>query len=173
MMKFFASLVLSLSAVSLSAQTIQVEYNKNKDMSAYKTYQMGEAEIITPEDKRLLEEAKTREVVNRSIELELKGRGLQRVDSAGQLVVSYIIGSMQRSSVFDAGRLGSNTPPAVMQDYSEGNFIIDLNDRSGNLIWRVNAVTTFTTSNLEAQIDQVLSKGFKKFPNIPKTKKKK
>ena len=79
---------------------------------------------------------------------------------------------MERSSIFDAGRLGG-TPPAIMQDYNEGSFIIDLNDRSGNLIWRINAVTSFTETNVKSQVDAVLSKGFKKFPNKPKTKGKK
>ena len=146
-------------------------------MTAYKTYQFGEAEVITPKDKRILDEAKTRAIVNSAIELELKERGLQRVDSNAHLVVSYIIGSMDRSSVYNAGPLGGTpgvqSQGAEMRDYSEGSFIIDLNDRSNNLIWRVNAVSNFTEANLLNQIDQVLEKGFKKFPNKPKTKGKK
>ncbi len=171
-MKFVFLLMLITTFGDLRAQTIEVEYNKNKDMSAYKTYQFGEAEVITPKEKRIFDEAKTRSIVNSSIELELESRGLQRVDSNAHLVVSYIIGSMDRSSVFDAGRLGGSAPSA-MQDYHEGSFIIDLNDRSGNLIWRINAVTSFTEASIKTQIDQVLEKGFKKFPNKPKTKNKK
>jgi len=155
----------------LNAQTIEVEYNKNKDMTAYKTFQFGEMEIITPKEKQRMDEGKTRAIVNEALELELKNRGLMRVDSNAHLVLSYIIGSMERSSIFDAGRLGG-TPPAVMQDYNEGSFVIDLNDRSNNLIWRVNAVSTFTDSNLSAQVEQIIAKGFKKFPNKPKGKKK-
>ena len=171
-MKFVCSTILCIAFGSLSAQTIQVEYNKNKDMTAYRTFQFGEAEIITPKEKRIYDEVKTHSIVSSAIELELNDRGLQRVDSNAHLVVSYIIGSMERSSVFDAGRLGG-TPPAAMQDYNEGSFIIDLNDRSNNLIWRINAVSAFTESNIQSQIDQILQKGFKKFPNKPKTKGKK
>jgi len=171
-MKVVFFLIILCTFSDLRAQTIQVEYNKNKDMSAYKNFQFGEAEVITPKEKRIYDEEKTQGIVNNSIELELKGRGLVRQDSNAHLIVSYIIGSMDRSSIFDAGRLGG-TPPATMQDYNEGSFIIDLNDRSGNLIWRINAVTSFTEANVKSQIDAVLSKGFKKFPNKPKTKGKK
>ena len=164
-----------ISIAELSAQTIEVEYNKKKDMSAYKTYQLGEAEIITPKDKQSSNEAKTRILVSNLIELELKQKGLQRVDSNAQLVVSYIIGSMERSSVYNAGPLGGTpgvqSQGAVMQDYNESSFIVDLNDRGNNLIWRINAVTNFTEDNLERQVDVILQKGFKKFPNKPKVKK--
>ena len=140
-------------------------------MTGYKTFQFGEMEIITPKDKQRMDEEKTRAIVNEILEFELKKKGLQKVDSNAHLVLSYIIGSMERSSIFDAGRLGG-TPPSVMQDYNEGNLVIDLNDRSNNLIWRVNAVTTFTDANMSSQIEQIIGKGFKKFPNKPKGKKK-
>ena len=108
---------------------------------------------------------------------ELNARGLTRVDSNAHLVVSYVIGSMERSAVYNAGPLGGTpgviSSGAVMQDYREGSFIIDLNDRSNNLIWRVNAVSTFSEANVDAQMAVVLEKGFKKFPNKPKVKKSK
>ena len=81
---------------------------------------------------------------------------------------------MERSSVYSVGPLGG-TPGVesnrmMMQDYSEGSFIIDLNDRSNNLIWRINAISNFAGANIEPQVEQVLTKGFKKFPNKPKAK---
>ena len=176
-MKLILAFLLFIPAIVLNAQSIEVEYDKKKDMSAYKTFQFGEVEIITPKDKRIFDETKTRAIANDVIERELIERGLQRVDSNAHLIVSYIIGSMERSSVYNAGPLGG-TPGvepsgATMRDYNEGSFIIDLNDRGGNLIWRVNAVTTFTEANLLPQIDQMVDTGFKKFPNKLKTKKSK
>lgn len=176
-MKIVLTILLYVAAMDLHAQSIEVEYDKKKDMSAYKTFQFGEQEIITPKDKRILDEAKTRKIANDAIERELIERGLQRADSNAHLIVSYVIGSMERSSVYNAGPLGG-TPGversgATMRDYNEGSFIIDLNDRGGNLIWRVNAVTTFTQASLLSQIDQTVNTGFKKFPNKPKTKKSK
>ncbi len=176
-MKMVLTILLYVAVIGLHAQSIEVEYDKKKDMSAYKTFQFGEQEVITPKDKRILDEAKTRKIANDAIERELIERGLQRLDSNAHLIVSYVIGSMERSSVYNAGPLGG-TPGvesrgATMRDYNEGSFIIDLNDRGGNLIWRVNAVTTFTQASLLAQIDQTVDTGFKRFPNKPKTKKSK
>lgn len=176
-MKFILITLLCIASIDISAQTIEVEYDKKKDMTAYKTYQIGETEIITPNDRRLSDEAKTKAAVQEVIVKELNARGLTRVDSNAHLVVSYVIGSMERSSVYNAGPLGGTpgviSSGAVMQDYREGSFIIDLNDRSNNLIWRVNAVSTFTEANVDAQMAVVLEKGFKKFPNKPKVKKSK
>ncbi|MBK5278101.1 MAG: DUF4136 domain-containing protein [Bacteroidia bacterium] len=176
-MKFILSIFLFAAVFDLSAQSIEVEYDKKKDMSAYKTFQFGEAEVITPKDKRVFDEAKTRAIANGAIERELKERGLQRVDSNAHLIVSYIIGSMERSSVYNAGPLGGTpgvvSSGATMRDYNEGSFIIDLNDRSGNLIWRVNAVSNFTEANMQVQLEQTVDTGFRKFPNKPKTKKSK
>ena len=142
-----------------------------------KSPEFGETEIITPKDKRIFDEAKTQAIANDAIERELKERGLQRVDSNAHLIVSYIIGSMERSSVYNAGPLGGTpgveSTGAIMRDYNEGSFIIDLNDRSNNLIWRVNAISNFTEANIQAQIDQTVDAGFRKFPNKPKTKKSK
>ena len=176
-MKFILITLLFIGSIDLSAQTIEVEYDKKKDMTAYKTYQIGESEIITPNDRRLRDEAKTKAAVKEVIVKELNARGLTRVDSNAHLVVSYVIGSMERSAVYNAGPLGGTpgviSSGAVMQDYREGSFIIDLNDRSNNLIWRVNAVSTFSEANVDAQMALVLEKGFKKFPNKPKVKKSK
>ncbi|MEK6782500.1 MAG: DUF4136 domain-containing protein [Bacteroidota bacterium] len=176
-MKLIAGFLLFISITDLSAQTIEVEYDKKKDMSAYKTYQFGEAEVITPKDKRIFDESKTRAIVNDAIERELKDRGLQRIDSNAHLIVSYIIGSMERTSIYNAGPLGGpagvESRGAVTQDYDEASFIIDLNDRSNNLIWRVNAVTSFTQANMLGLIDQILDTGFRRFPNKPKIKKSK
>lgn len=174
-MKFILIALLCIASLDLSAQIIEVEYDKKKDMTAYKTYQFGETEIITPNDRRLRDEAKTIASVNEVIVKELKERGLTHVDSNAHLVVSYVIGSMERSSVYNTGPLGGTSgvisSGAVMQDYSEGSFIIDLNDKSNNLIWRINAVSNFTEDNVDVQMAQVVEKGFKKFPNKPKVKK--
>lgn len=176
-MKLILAFLLFIWAIVLNAQSIEVEYDKKKDMSAYKTFQFGEQEIITPKEKRIFDEAKTRAIANDAIERELIERGLQRVDSNAHLIVSYVIGSMERSSVYNAGPLGGTpgveSSGATMRDYSEGSFIIDLNDRGGNLVWRVNAVTNFTETNLLALIDQTVDTGFRKFPNKPKAKKSK
>lgn len=176
-MRVILKSLLFLLTVDLNAQSIEVEFDKNKDMSGYRTFQFGEMEIITPKDKRIYDKARTQAIVNEAIIDKLKERGLQQVDSNAHLIVSYVIGSMQRSSTYNAGPFGGtpgmDTRSLVTQDYNEGSLIIDLNDVSDHLIWRVNAVTDFTQSNAKSLVDQVVSKGFRKFPNRVKSKKNK
>jgi hypothetical protein len=57
-MKLILTFLLFIPIIVLNAQSIEVEYDKKKDMSAYKTFQFGEQEIITPKEKRIFDESK-------------------------------------------------------------------------------------------------------------------
>jgi hypothetical protein len=59
-----------------------------------------------------------------------------------------------------------------MYEYRQTSLIIDLNDRSNNLIWRINSTTNMTSEEGERMIDAIVEKGFKKFGKAPKRKKK-
>src|SRR3954467_4903541 len=99
-------LVLFLLAVnfSLSAQGLKVEYDKNHDFTQYKTFAFGEGEIITPQDERTVKDETIHEWVKKSIEEELKEKGLTLTDSSSSdLVVSYAIGSLERRDVEQLG----------------------------------------------------------------------
>ena len=159
-----------------SAQEVKVTFDKTKDMSGYKTFQFGETEVITPKDQRIMDEKQLREKVNKIIIEELTEKKLERLDSNAQLVVSYIIGAVERSDIYSAGPLGG-TPGqinagAVVEDFKEGTFVVDLNDRSNYLVWRINSTIRYSASETIRQVEQVVDKGFKKFPNKPKVKKK-
>ncbi len=159
------------------AQDIKVEYDKNRDLSRYKTFSFGEGEIITPKDQQQVNPAELKKMVQSSIAEELREKGLQKIDSTavGDLVASFVVGSLARSDFEQLGPLGmtpNNSSQSWSRDFNMGSLIIDLNDRSNHLIWRVNATTTNTT-NAQSMIDQVVSKGFKKFSLKPKKVKKK
>lgn len=160
-----------------NAQSIEVTFDKTKDMSGYKTFRIGESEVTTPADMRVLDEKELRGKVDEIITQELKEKGLQRVDSNAQLVVSFIIGYLERSGVYNAGPLGGTpgevSSGAVMKDYNEGSFVVDLNDKSNNLIWRINSIIQYSATVTVQQVEQVVDKGFRKFPNKPKKKGKK
>ncbi len=158
------------------AQDINVEYDKTRDLSRYKTFRIGGGEVITPEDQRQVESAALKKLVISAIEKELIAKGLQQVDSMGDLVASYVVGSDRRSDLEQLGP-GGMMPGVDSQtwsrDYRMGSLIIDLNDRSNNLIWRVNATTTESSNDAKRMIDQVVAAGFKKFSLKPKKVKKK
>jgi Domain of unknown function (DUF4136) len=169
---FFLTLFLSESI----GQDINVEYDKNRDLSRYKTFTMGSGEIITPKDRRTGNEVNLHKWVKDAIVEELKEKGLTQVDSAGDLLATYLVGTQQRRDVSQLGPLGvspDNSSQTWSRDYTMGNLIIDLNDRSKNLIWRINATTGAANMDIHVLIEQVVSAGFKKFSLKPKKVKKK
>jgi hypothetical protein len=176
-MRLFGLIVLVSLFGKVGAQSIDVTFDKAKDMTGYKTFSFGETEVITPKDMRTIDPGKLKENVNTIITRELTGKGLQRVDTTAQLVVSYIIGYLERSDVYTAGPLGG-TPNAVpgsgsvVTDMKEGTFVVDLEDRSDNLIWRITSVIRYSNTETLRQVEEVVAKGFKKFPNKVKKKKK-
>lgn len=161
---------------SLQAQEIKVDYDKNRDFSKYKTFRFGEGEIITPKDQRQTSDEEIKKWVTTAITYELESKGLHRVDSAADLIVSYAVGTLARSDMGDVGPMGL-TPGSMdrtyMRDYRQGSFIIDLNDRNNFRVWRVNSTSDMTGPSGDRIVEQVVQKGFKKYPKPAKEKKKK
>ena len=159
-----------------SAQNVEAEYDKNHDFSHYKTFRMGESEIITPKDQVQPNEVSLQKIVQDEIIEELKEKGLQQVDSAADLVVSFVAGSQQRHDMGNVGPLGltpGSTSQTWQRDFTMESLIIDLNDKNNNLVWRVNASTTASASDMKSLVDSIVAAGFKKFSLKPKKVKKK
>lgn len=171
MRKSFISLLILVGTADCFAQDISAEYDKNRDFTIYKTFSMGEAEIITPKDQRKVDDAKIHGWVQNAIQSELTDKGLTKVDTLGDLTVSYIIGSLERSGLSSSGTGGIGAG-VVMSDYEQSSFVIDMNDRNNFLVWRVNGVTSTNSPNAMSMIEEVVAKGFKKFSIKPKKKKK-
>lgn len=148
-----------------------MEYDKNKDFTVYKSFSLGEGEIITPKDQRKVSDEQVHKWVREAISEELTEKGLTQLDTLGDLTVSYIIGSLERSDLRSntAGGIGAGV---VMNDYEQSSLVIDMNDRQNFLVWRINGVTSTTAPNANTIIDEVVAKGFKKFSIKPKKKKK-
>lgn len=170
-------LFMFLATFQLSAQDIQVEYNKERDLTKYKTFSLGEGEIITPKDRRTAGDEKMHKWIRDAVSSELKDKGLEQLDSLGDLVVTYVIGSLSRSDLQNLGPMGE-TPGAGAssqiwsRDYQQSSLIIDLNDKENALVWRINAVTNTSSQNAYTIIEEVVAKGFKKFSIKTKKKKK-
>lgn len=171
MRKLFISLLFIPAATGVFAQDIETEYDKNRDFTIYKTFALGEGEIITPKDQRKVSDEQLHKWVREAISEELKEKGLVQLDSLADLTVSYIIGSLERSDLRSnsAGGIGAGVE---MSDYEQSSFVIDMNDRNNFLIWRVSGVTSTGSPNAVTMIDEVVAKGFKKFSIKPKKKKK-
>jgi hypothetical protein len=171
MRKSFISLLILVGIADCFAQDISAEYDKNRDFTIYKTFSIGEAEIITPKDQRKVGDEQVHKWVQGAIIAELTDKGLTHTDTLGDLTVSYIIGSLERSNLESSGTGGLGAG-VVTRDYEQSSFVIDMNDRNDFLIWRVNGVTSTNSPNAQAMIEEVVAKGFKKFSIKPKKKKK-
>ena len=172
----FSPLTLFLLCVTrLSAQDIEAEYDKNRDYSIYKTFSLGESEVITPQDQRQIDAESLTKWVKEAIAEELKEKGLTQVDSAADLVASFVIGTQAKSESSPLGAFGltpGSNDQTWSRDYRMASVIIDLNDKRNSLIWRINATATVISTDYQKQIEQIVGAGFKKFSLKPKKKKK-
>jgi hypothetical protein len=170
------TLIAILLATNLAwGQEIKVEYDKDRDYTQYKTFRFGEGELVTPKDQRQVSAEQVDKWVKESMTKELELKGLKRVDSLADLVISYVVGTLARSDAGDVGPLGL-TPGSMertyMKDYRQGNMVIDLNDKRDIKVWRVNATMEMSSTNAEKMINQVVQRGFKKFPKSKEKPKK-
>lgn len=176
-MKFLTIIFFLLIGMSLHAQEIKVEYDKNRDFTKYQTFAFGESEITTPKDERVIDEKMLNSWVKNSITKELEEKGLRKSDSTGDLIVSYIVGAVELSETGDLGPFGGTPGIESNRHYTnsfrQGNLVIDLNDKSDFLIWRVNAQAVNMSPQAERYINEVVAKGFRKFSIKPKKSKKK
>jgi hypothetical protein len=167
-----------LFLVSLDAwsQSIEVEYDKKRDFTIYKTFRFGESQITTPADQKQIKDEVLNRWIVQGITRELEMKGLTKSDSSADLVVSYVEGTLARTDNQALGPLaltpGTNPDRNFRFEYRQSTLIIDLNDRSGNLIWRINSTTNMTSAEAERTIDAVIERGFKKFAKTHKKKKK-
>src|SRR5258706_2883943 len=171
-MKLLSFLLVFLS-YSLAAQEINVEYDKQHDFSKYKSFSFGESQVMTPPYQKLVSDATIDSWIKTGVTRELEYNGLKRVDTLANLVVTYAIGTMSRSDAQAIGPLGmtpGSSDRTWSRDYKQTSLIIDLNDRSNYLAWRVNAVADVIGTDAERTIDMVIVRGFKKFGKAMKKK---
>lgn len=175
-MKTLLILIVYTFSFSLQGQDVKVEYDKTKDYSGYTSFRFGDSEIVTPKEKKQISDKTLDKIIKDAIVKELNEKGLTKIDSGAQLVVSYVAGIFEHSEIQNLGPLGQ-TPGSSSQsftnNYTQGELIIDMNDsKSNKLIWRINSQTNTSTPEASQYIDQIIDKGFKKFGVKPKGKKK-
>ena len=167
-----------LTSMPSFAQSVEAEYDKNKDFTHYKTFSFGESQITTPADQKLIDDKTMNSWIVRAISRELELKGLKQNDSLPDLIATYAEGTLARTDIERLGPLAltpgtsPNSSRSFTHEYQQSSLVIDLNDRSGNLIWRVNSTTNMTSSEIERTVDAIVEKGFKKFARPHKKKKK-
>src|SRR5260221_14525336 len=128
-MKFLLIVLLCVSIQAFS-QGIKVEYDKKHDFTKYKTFSFGESQVITPQDQKQVSDATVDKWIKNGVTRELEYKGLKKTDSLADLVVTYVIGTMERSDAQAIGPLGM-TPGSDARtwsrDYKQTSIIVDLN----------------------------------------------
>lgn len=167
--------VFLFASLSVGAQEIKVEFDKDRDFTKYKTFTFGQSEVVTPKDQKLVSDATWDKWIKTAVKRELELKGLHEVDSLADLVITYAAGTVSRTDLQTMGPLGltpgANPERSALQEYRQTSLIIDLNDRNDFLIWRINSTTNMTTQEADRYVDQIIQKGFRKFGNPPKKKK--
>jgi hypothetical protein len=171
-MKMLFALLLLMS-IRVAGQEIKVEYDKNHDFSKYKTFSFGENVVVTPTNQRRVSDATFDNWIKNGISRELQFKGMKRMDSLSDLIVTYAFVRTPQLDVEPIGPLGmtpGSSERSWSRTYTESTLIIDLNNHSNLLIWRVKGTFDVASSNVESVIDMIIARGFKKYG---KGKKKK
>jgi hypothetical protein len=172
-MRFLTGLLFVISTCTFG-QGISVEYDKTHDFSKYKTFSFGESQVITPQDQKQISDAVIDKWIKNSVSSELEFKGLKRVDSLADLVVTYAVGTMARSDSQPIGPLGQtpgSTATSWSRNYQQTSLIIDLNSRNNSLVWRINSFADIIGKDSERTIDLIVERGFKKFGKPIRKKK--
>jgi len=175
-MKYFIPVLLLVSVAAFGQQEIKVEYDKNHDFTKYKTFSFGESQVTTPQDQKQISDAVIDKWIKSAVKRELEYKGLNYVEKGGDVVMTYLVGTTSRLDVQPIGPLGQtpgSNATSWSRTYSQVSLVIDLNEKSNYLVWRINSVTAMSGNESENSVDLIVEKGFKKFAKPVKAKKKK
>ena len=167
--------LLMVVAIHTTAQDVLVEIGTDRDLSIYKTFRFGDSEIVTPKERKKVSDAKLKKLIESAVERELILKGLQQGGNDAQLVVTFMVGSFRHTNVQNLGPQSlypGQTSVIWTQDSYEGDLVIDVNEnKDGALIWRIQSATSGNSPGSESNIEQVVTKGFRKWGQKPKHKK--
>ena len=154
-LKLFALLVIPMAIASCSSIKVVADQEKNIDFTKYKTYnflgwQNHSDENLSQEDKVILRDAFTK---------EFEQRGMQKVNSAGDMEISLYIVISEESAVsgyndyvakhgsynyYSRGYASSNNTYST-QSKMVGTLIMNVYDRSSkDQVWQAIATKTVT-----------------------------
>ncbi|MEK6336312.1 MAG: DUF4136 domain-containing protein [Acidobacteriota bacterium] len=176
-MKFYLVLILTvLISATAYAQKVSVDYEKNTDFSAYKTYSWAEG---TPAKNPLGHQR-----IIAGIDAQLAAKGWQKVNGDSDVVVIYSAATTTKTQIntfasggpwggYRWGRWGGGyggTSTTTVQEIPIGQLIVDMADvKNKSFIWRGTASDTLSDKPEKNQkkLDKALAKMFKNFPPTP------
>jgi len=131
-------LCLGLAGVAAFAQKVHYDYDRSANFYAYRTYQwVGPKEV--PAGEQLLDQD-----IKRAVDAQLAGKGLRRVESGGDLFISYQ-GAISQEKEYDILRSGPGPGwwgdgQITSSTVEVGKLVIELFDAATReLVWRGSA----------------------------------
>jgi hypothetical protein len=116
-----------------SAQQVHFDYDRSANFGAYKTYQWVDRRPPASGDELLDQDIK------RAADEQLTGKGLQRVETGGDLQVSYE-GAISQEREFDSISFGPGwwgDRRVISSTIETGTLVVELFDQAaGHLVWR-------------------------------------
>jgi hypothetical protein len=132
-------IALAFLGTAAFAQQVHFDYDRSANFGAYKTYQWVDRLPVAPGDQLLDMDIK------RAADEQLAGKGLRRVDSGGDLQVSYQ-GAVTQEKEFDSIGFGPGwwgDRRITSSTVETGNLIVEIVDpAAGHLVWRGSASKT-------------------------------
>lgn len=158
------------------SQQVKIEYDKKRNVGTIKSFQFGESQITTPKDQKQVTDNLLNQWIVNSITDVMKFNQINQIDSLADVVITYAFGVLARTDYERLGPLaqtpGTQQTGSYKFDYRQSTLVIDLNDRSGNLLYRINATNNLTSPVTERLVFAITYRGFKKFNRLHKLKKK-
>ena len=164
--------------VTAFAQRVQFDYDRSANFSAYKTYQWVDYQRVAVGDQLLDQDIK------RSVDEQLAGKGLQRVESGGDLLAGYQT-RISEEKEFDAfgsgfggwggwggpgwGALGNADIHGRTSTIENGTLTVGLFDPAKKqLIWRGSVSKTLDIkkdpNKNYSTLEKAVTKLFKSYP---------
>ena len=171
-MKHIALTALILFGGAAVAQDVQFDYDRSANFNAYRTYQWVDHKRIEVGDQIVDQDIK------RAVDEQLAGKGLRRVESGGDLYVSYQAAISQEKQ-FDgfgwggpgwwSGRGGWGDRHVTSSTIDIGKLMVGLFDpATKQLVWRGSAAKTLDIKKDPDKNYRNLAKAMAKlFKNYP------
>jgi len=169
-MKYIDMTALLCLGVVAFAQDVQYDYDRSANFGAYKTYQWIDRRSVLPGDQLLDQDIK------RSVDEQLAGKGLRRVENGGDLQVSCQ-GAISQEKEFDYISTGPGFGPGwwggdgrvTTSTIDVGKLVVELADSStSQLVWRGAASKTLNISKDPDKnyrnLEKAMAKLFKNYP---------
>jgi uncharacterized protein DUF4136 len=168
--------IILLAGTTAQGQKIETGYDKAADFAQYKTYAWAERKVPPPNPLLAA-------IIANNIDVELRQKGLQRVESDPDLLVSFhgesaaqgaFAGDDPNYAAYGGAPMpgatmwGGSAPATALPPLLKGTLAVDLVDaRQKHLVWRAIARTNLDydkRSKLLDQVNKAVSAMFKKYP---------